>query len=174
MYTFNANMQKPYIHISQSYMREIEWADQYYTGHKAVDKCNISIFACYEDFRICFVYEQCNSHFANALSCLVTAFQSAFCCEERAMEECGSILTESHKFQHDDILDKLLLVEAVSKSGVVNVFEVEELFMDWILIHLAYLNRTYVQYSVIANTGVRHPDTAESTDILPNEDLGMF
>ena len=170
----NVTMMNCHIHLSQNDLREIEWSVAYCTGHTALDKCNISIFACYEDFRICFIYEQCKWPVANALRCLVAAFQSAFCCEERAMEQCGSILTAEHKFHHDGILDKLIFIEALAKRGVVNEFEVEEIVMNWILIHLSYLDRTYVQYSVIVNTGVRRLDTAESTDILPNEDLGVF
>ncbi len=125
-------------------LSEISWDNDYFTGNHHLDDAFGSVFACYDDFRICVCIAEYNSHITRSLTCLAEAFDSAFLTEQRLLA-CSEYQSSNHHIKlHDDILNKLWLAITLSRHGVVNEIEIATIFTDWVLIHLAGLDRIYV------------------------------
>jgi len=125
-------------------LSEVSWDNDYFIGNHHLDDAFGSVFACYDDFRICVCITEYKSHITRSLTCLAEAFDSAFLTEQGLLA-CSEYQSSIHHIKlHDDISNKLWLAITLSRHGVVNEIEIATIFTDWVLIHLAGLDRIYV------------------------------
>ena len=125
-------------------LAEIPWADSYNIGNSYLDALYGSVFASYDDFRICVSFKEYDLHISRSLICLAEAYEHLFVYEDDLLSNNECHLLGCHTAMHNEILNKLWLAVAMGRRGVVNELEITAIFTDWILIHVSALDRAYI------------------------------